>query len=216
MTENGSTQGPDDAPVLWGPMIRSTWQQNFEFKAEFVDFVRRAVRECARSVAPKEDLDDVESSVFLRIWTLKCELRWPLAHAHQEKLVREIAFGTAAQARRSKSRRVKRIESSGSIQLDGTVPGARSDLHIEAADRSCIDADDLADLWRIMVRILTERERVILIRHDMAGETIKSIAADLGIRPQRVSQIRLDALEKVRKHLSLRDRATPSRRPRCG
>lgn len=57
---------------------------------------------------------------------------------------------------------------------------------------------DAALTVRALLRLLTPRERYVIVRHDLHGLRLLDVGAELGLTESRISQIRKDALAKMR------------------
>lgn len=97
----------------------------------------------------------------------------------------------------SRSRRVSLTDLVGVSEKDG---GREPGRGMEVEDRLTAEAE-LARLRREL-DALTERERLILVWHDLEGEMLREIGDRLGVSESRVSQIRSRALTRLRERMS--------------
>lgn len=60
---------------------------------------------------------------------------------------------------------------------------------------------DAEDLWRVAMRGMNKKERLIVIMHSRLGETMKTVGRHLGLSESRVSQMHSALHEKMRANL---------------
>lgn len=89
----------------------------------------------------------------------------------------------------------------GSVEdedFDLADPTSGDDIaEVDSAIDSAIRMVDV----RVAMAGLSDRERHVIQRLELHGATRNEVAADLGVTPPRISQIRKAALEKVRAHI---------------
>ena len=85
---------------------------------------------------------------------------------------------------------------------DGNTPESCGEFAVRTACENEflaeIEREDLADAISKLMRVLTDKEREFVTRHVCNGETFESIAEEFGYNKERVRQIVVGALKKMK------------------
>ena len=133
----------------------------------------------------KEDIEDLEQTVWLRTFAkIKSYDSRYRFWTWMKQIIRSVFNQTIKQKKRRPPEEVLAELSLRSYPLSHNIDGWLSDEY------ACFL---LADL--------TDRENKIVTRYLLAGNTQRSLAKEIGLSKSRVSQIHLEALEKMRQRM---------------
>ena len=140
------------------------------------------------------------------------QTRLTLAH-EQGTLPTDAAVATALGLNVTQVRYGRRQSSQMSISLEEAAAdvaergtpvwlASLADPDPEGDPAGVLDRSALRDLLMQALASLPERERDIVVAHDLNGQGLRAIGQHLGVSETRVSQLRTRALKRLRVHLT--------------
>jgi RNA polymerase sigma factor for flagellar operon FliA len=105
-----------------------------------------------------------------------------------------------------------RADSSQGVRLSEIIPDTNASIEEMVLER------ELVAMARRSLRSLDERSRFVVVSYLLEGKSLKEIAERLGVTRSRVSQLKDEAVRRVRELITIelrevsQDAATPPRR----
>ena len=156
-----------------------------------IDFLRRGDWLPRASRAFEQQVSRTERALFERLGHVPTRAELALSLDITEKELEEHQARVAVAAIESLDRNV-RAESSQAVRLSEIIPDTNASIEEMVLER------ELLAMARRSLRSLDERSRFVVVSYLLEGKSLKEIAEHLGVTRSRVSQLKDEAVRRVR------------------